>query len=265
MQPNIQPDARSDAWNPAQYDRFRDQRAQPFFDLLALVRPQPDMNVVDLGCGTGELTRQMHETLRAKQTLGIDHSDNMLSRAAAINVSGLRFQKGDLAAFDSPGAFDLVFSNAAIQWAPDHANLLARLARCLRDGGQLAIQVPANDDHITHEAARAVARQSPFRETLRGWTRDRAVLNVEIYAQILYDLGFREQNARLVVYPHLLDDRNAVVEWVKGTMLTDYQKRLPGEIWMSFLDAYRDELFKFIPDIKPFFYPFKRILFWAQK
>jgi trans-aconitate 2-methyltransferase len=255
----------SDTWNPTQYERFREQRAQPFFDLLAMVQAKPEMTVVDLGCGTGELTRQLHDRLNAKQTIGIDKSENMLARASAHAIDGLRFERGDLSSLESRDAFDLIFSNAAIQWAPDHASLLARFARCLRLDGQLAIQVPANDDHVTHEAARAVARRSPFREALSGWTRDRAVLSVEQYSQILYDLKFADQHVRMVVYPHLLDDREAVVEWVKGTMLTDYQKRLPAELWEAFLVAYRAELFRSIADVKPFFYPFKRILFWTKK
>ena len=256
---------RSDTWNPAQYERFRDQRAQPFFDLLAMVQPTPQMSVVDLGCGTGELTRTLHERLQAMQTIGIDNSDNMLSRAQTHAMDGLRFERGDLSQFESRDGVDLIFSNAAIQWVPDHPNLLARFAHSLRGNGQIAIQVPANDDHITHEAARIVARRSPFQEALGGWTRDRAVLGVEQYSQILYDLKFREQQVKLVVYPHVLDDREAVVEWVKGTMLTDYQKRFPGELWETFLNDYRAELFRSIADVKPFFYPFKRILFHAKK
>ncbi|MBC8107041.1 MAG: methyltransferase domain-containing protein [Anaerolineae bacterium] len=254
-----------DSWNPAQYERFQAERSQPFRDLQALVAPQDDMFVVDLGCGTGELTRELHQALRARRTVGLDNSANMLSRAIGNAVDGLSFQNGDLASFESPGEFDLIFSNAAIQWVPDHVALLARFTRSLRERGQLAIQVPANDDHITHEAARIVARRSPFSEALNGWTRDRAVLSVEAYSQILYLLRYAEQHVRLAVYPHVLENRDGVVEWVKGTMLTDYQKRLSAQLWPSFLDAYREELFRSLPDVRPFFYPFKRILFWARR
>lgn len=255
----------SDTWNPAQYNRFQAERTQPFHDLLAMVRPQDGMVVVDLGCGTGELTAELHRALRARQTLGIDNSNNMLSRAADQKVEGLTFRRGDLASFDLADQFDLIFSNAAIQWVPDHPALLARFTRGLRESGQLAIQVPANDDHITHEAARIAARRSPFRDALNGWTRSRAVLGVEEYSQLLYDLRYRQQHVRLAVYPHVLENRDAVVEWVKGTMLTDYQKRLPADVWPAFLDAYRNELFATLADVTPFFYPFKRILFWAQR
>jgi len=116
-----------DAWNPAQYERFRDERTQPFHDLVALVRRATEMRVVDLGCGTAELTRRLHEALGARETLGIDASPAMLERARVRAGAGLRVEQGDIADFRGDGAFDLVFSNAALHWLPDHRALLRRL------------------------------------------------------------------------------------------------------------------------------------------
>src|SRR5262245_47830693 len=76
-------------WNPCQYERFRNERSQPFFDLLDLVQPRPEMRVVDLGCGTGELTRELHRRLAARETVGIDNSPAMLARTAAFAGDGL--------------------------------------------------------------------------------------------------------------------------------------------------------------------------------
>ena len=80
----------SSDWNPEQYGRFRDERARPFFDLLDLVQPRPGMRVVDLGCGTGELTRELHRRLAARETIGIDNSPAMLAKSAAFAGDGLR-------------------------------------------------------------------------------------------------------------------------------------------------------------------------------
>ena len=91
-------------WNPAQYAKYRDERAQPFYDLLALVQPTPDMRVVDLGCGPGELTRELHEALCARETLGVDNSPAMLEKATAFAGEGLRFAHADLGTFSEPGA-----------------------------------------------------------------------------------------------------------------------------------------------------------------
>ena len=250
-------------WNPEQYERFRHERAQPFLDLMALVRPRPAMRVVDLGCGTGELTQRLHRHLEARETLGIDTSAAMLERAAAFAGDGLRFAAGDLAALPGDGGFDLVFSNAAVQWVDDHPALLPRLVAALAPGGQLAIQVPANHDHPSHTVAAAVAAEPPFRAALAGYVRRSPVLAPEDYAALLDRLGAREQHVRLQVYGHHLASREAVVEWVRGTLLTDYQRRLAPELFDRFLARYRERLLPDLPDTRPHFYPFKRILLWA--
>lgn len=252
-------------WNPEQYARFQRERAQPFFDLLDLVQPRPGMRVVDLGCGPGELTRELHHQLGARETLGIDSSPAMLAKSAAFAGDGLRFAEGDIGAFAGEGQYDLVFSNAALQWVPDHEALLRCLTAALALGGQLAVQVPANHDHPSHTIAAEVARESPFREALGGHVRQPPVLAPEAYADLLHRLGFRKQHVRLQVYPHELESREAVIEWVRGTLLTDYQKRMPAELWPAFLDRYRERLLPALADTRPYFYPFKRILFWGAR
>jgi trans-aconitate 2-methyltransferase len=156
----------SSDWNPEQYGRFRDERARPFFDLLDLVQPGPGMRVVDLGCGTGELTRELHLRREAQETVGIDNSPAMLAKSEVFAGDGLRFDHGDIGAFTSEGDLDLVFSNAALQWVPDHEPLFRRLTTALTQSGQLAVQMPANNDHPSHLTAFAIAGEPPFREAL---------------------------------------------------------------------------------------------------
>lgn len=256
-----------DVWNPAQYDRFRDERIQPFFDVLAFVRPRPGMRVVDLGCGTGELTRALHRRLEARETLGIDSSEAMLEKSQAYAGEGLRFERRDIMAFidDPQGPWDLIISNAALHWVPLHEHLLRRLTLGLAPGGQIAVQVPANHDHPSQVVAGEVAGEAPFREALAGYLRRTPVLPPEEYAVILDKLGYREQHVRLEVYGHRLESRGEVVEWMKGTLLTDYERRLSAELFPEFVARYRERLLPRLPDTKPHFFPYKRILFWAKR
>ncbi|MGZ5280452.1 MAG: methyltransferase domain-containing protein, partial [Pseudobdellovibrionaceae bacterium] len=156
--------------------------------------------------------------------------------------------------------------NAALQWCKDHPKLFARLKDSLKPQGQLLIQMPMNFDYPTHTMADQIAAQEPFHSLLNDPAGEagRAVLSIEKYAELLYRLGFCEQKVLMKVYTHILSDREQVIEWVKGTMLTSFEKRLSPEHFQEFVKVYRQELFKVLKDEKPFFYPFKRLLLWAR-
>ena len=257
-----------DGWDPAQYEKFAVERAQPFFDLLALVQPVPGGEVNDLGCGTGELTANLHAHTGAANTVGIDRSEAMLERAAAFAVPGLRFERGDIAGFDAVDRFDVIFANASLQWVSDHPTLVARLNRGLRAGGQLAVQVPANADHPAHLIAAELANETPYREAMHDEPPADVVLGVltpERYAELLDELGFAEQHVRLQVYGHHLGSTDEVVEWTKGTTLVRFRGLLPPALFDAFVDDYRRRLIQRLGRRSPYFYAFKRILFWARK
>jgi trans-aconitate 2-methyltransferase len=254
-----------DTWNPDQYEKFRHERRQPFLDLVELIRPAPGMRVVDLGCGTGELTRLLHDRLAARATVGVDSSAAMLGKSAPFATAGLSFEQGDIGEFRADSTYDLVFSNAALHWVAYHEPLFARLAAGLAPGGQLAVQMPANFDEASHVVAAEVAGEEPFRAALAGYSRVTNVLAPETYARLLDRLGFTEQHVRLQVYGHKLPRRDDVVEWVKGTLLTDYERRMPAELFGRFLERYRERLLPRLEDATPYFFPFKRILIWAAR
>ena len=219
--------AQSDGdWDPEQYERFRSQRAQPFHDLAALVERAPAMRVVDLGCGTGQLTAWLHDELGATETLGVDASEAMLAEAAPRAGEGLRFQRADISTFEAEQPFDLVFSNAALQWFEGHEALWPRLTACVAPGGQLAVQVPVNDDHPSQRVLREVAAEPPFAGRLRGQTRPFPVLAPERYAELLHELGFARQLVRVHVCTHELPGPRALVEWMKGSAFTPVRERL---------------------------------------
>jgi trans-aconitate 2-methyltransferase len=256
-----------DAWDPRQYQLFAEQRNLPFFDLVDLVRG-PVPRAVDLGCGTGHLTAELGPRLSANEVLGIDSSPAMLEQAVTLGRPGLQFVEGDLGDWREPASWDLVLSNAAIQWVGDHPALLRRFTESLLPGGQLAIQVPANFDHASHRLSREVAQEKEFRLALGGDAPpdpDEAnVLPPERYATLLHDLGFAEQHVRVTVYGHLLPATASVVEWVRGTSLTRFQRRLPADLFERFVAEYRRRLLHELGDQRPYFYTFKRILIWGR-
>lgn len=255
----------SSPWNPAQYKRFANERIRPFLDLLAMVTPVPGGRVVDLGCGTGELTRLLHDRTGAAETVGVDSSETMLAKSGEFAGRGLSFELADIATYRPPAPFDVVFSNAALQWVPDHPALIPALARLVRAGGQFAFQVPANDDHTSHVTARDVAAEEPFRSALGGYERSWPVMPPEWYAEQLDAMGFSSLNVRLQVYGHHLPSSADVVEWVRGTYLTDYARRMPSHLYEQYLVRYRHVLLERIGERRPYFYAYKRILVHAVR
>jgi trans-aconitate 2-methyltransferase len=256
-----------DTWNPEQYDKFQREREQPFFDLLDTVHPAPAMRVVDLGCGTGRLTRRLHERLGARETIGIDRSARMLDgQQGQALPPGLRFDVDTIEAFPGTrGAFDLIFSNASYHWVADHEALLDRLSQALAPRGQLAFQVPASHHDISHLVAAELTAVEPYRTAFNGWRRPQPVLAPAEYAKALYRCGFDDPKVRLIVYPHVLAGPEAVVEWMKGTLLTEYARHLPAALFEAFVQDYRQRLLERLERASPFFFPFQRILCWGQR
>lgn len=248
-------------WNPDQYHKFQSERAAPFYDLLALVDARPNLKAIDLGCGTGELTSQLADRLPNSDVTGLDSSPQMLDKAASFARGGLVFQAGDLSALS--GDWDLIFSNAAIQWSADHAELIPQLFARLNPGGQIAIQAPSNHNHISHQIYRETADEEKFKSILRGFQRIAPVLTIDEYAQILFECGAEKIVVFEKIYAHVLEDADAVVEWISGTALVPYFERL-GEHKNEFINSIREKMRAAMPG-SPVFYPFRRILFSARK
>lgn len=253
----------NDHWNPNQYNKFQEERAKPFWDLAALLKKTEIRSMIDLGCGTGELTMELHERIGSESTLGIDSSTAMLEKAQALASNGLRFQMQAIeAALDGP-SYDLVFSNAALQWLDKHEELIPRLLRLVNPEGQIAIQVPANFDHASHilalETARAMGAEIPL-----GPPFHPSVLTIERYAQILFAHGFSEQRCRMEVYLNAMRSGADIVEWTRGTLLTSYEKLLGKADFARFLEIYRNALLENL-GAGAYAYPFKRILIWGKR
>jgi trans-aconitate 2-methyltransferase len=256
-------DRARDMWDPQRYERFQAERERPFGDLLRLIERRSAGLVVDLGCGTGALTARLHAELGARETIGVDSSAAMLERAQAMRVSGLRFVQADLEHWSPPEPVDVLFSNAALQWVDDHPRLFATLARMLAPGGELAVQMPANYDHPSHTVAAEVALEEPFASATGGYARVSPVLAPEAYGEMLHELGFAEQHVRLQVYGHELSSTLDVVDWVRGTLLTDYAVRMSDAMFEQFVARYRDRLLGVLGERRPYFFAFKRILLRA--
>ena len=252
------------AWNPDTYNKFKSERYEPFhFDLVKLVRAKPALTVIDLGCGTGELTRLLADHLPGANVLGIDSSYQMLHKAATFANEQVRFENRSVEKqIELHETFDLVFSTAALQWVQHHQQLFPKLMKLVKPGGQMVVQVPNNNEQPSHAALKEIAGREPFKDLLKGYVREYPVLDPEDYAQLFYNNGATNITVYEKVYPHVLKDADAVFEWVSGTAIIPYIEKLRGDVGDSFRIAYRHKLRDIFPGT-PVFYPFKRILMCA--
>lgn len=252
-----------DLWKPTQYNKFKDQRSQPFWDLLDMVQSESLKHIIDLGCGTGELTAEISKRFPEAQVVGVDNSEAMLKQAEKFVSPRLHFKNEDLRVIKEAGEkYDLIFSNAALQWVPDHEDLFPRLLSKISKGGQVAIQMPNNFEHASHRIAHELGHEFPELQT--GVIAIRKPLALEKYAQIFYDSGFTNPSCREQIYTHPMASGAEVIEWTKGTMLTAFQKNLSAERFEEFLKIYSERLLQEI-GTGPYLYCFKRMLLWGQK
>jgi trans-aconitate 2-methyltransferase len=251
------------AWNPETYNQFKSERFTPFYDLLALAKVKPGMSVIDLGCGTGELTRKLADALPESSVLGIDSSAEMLNDSKSFANHHLRFEQRSIEEqVELEDKYDLVFSNAAIQWVEDHETLLHKIVMMIRPGGQLLIQMPAQNHNVSNRMLNELASQEPFAAALQGYVRNSPVLRIDDYARILFQNRGRVMTVFEKIYPLILQDSNALFDWVSGTAMIPFLERLEGEMRESFIAAYKESLHtKF--NTPPVFYPFKRIILEA--
>jgi trans-aconitate 2-methyltransferase len=262
-------------WDPAQYERFKAERELPFVDASALIGPlREGSRIIDLGCGTGALTRKLADAHPTARVLGIDTSPQMLEEAKGRERPGLRFVRGAIEAVDQIGPdligevsddprWDLVFSHAAIHWVPDHERLVPRLFARVATGGRLVVQLPSNHNATPQRTLGEVADEAPYRAAASAPVAERPVLSAVAYAELLWRAGGQQIVAFEKVYPHVMPDSDAVVEFMKGTAAVPYLERLPPALREPFLARFRERLRERMPDT-PLFFGFRRTFFAAS-
>ncbi|WP_214108048.1 trans-aconitate 2-methyltransferase [Acrocarpospora catenulata] len=249
-------------WDPTLYGRYADERARPFFDLVARIGAAGPRTVADLGCGTGELTVRLAGRWPGADLYGLDSSPEMIAKAPP----GARFEVGDVRAWRPPAPVDVIVSNALLQWIPEHRELLARWAReDLAPGGWLAFQVPGNFGSPSHVLIRELCRSPAWRDELGDLVREAPVGDPAEYYGLLAAEGC-EVDAWETTYLHVLQGENPVLTWVRATALRPMLARLTGDRQEAFLaDAARllAEAYPASPYGTPF--PFRRIFVVARR
>ena len=234
-------------WNAAQYLQFAGARLRPAVDLLARVPLEGPRTIVDLGCGAGNVTALLGERWPDARIVGVDSSPDMLreARAATRNDARFTFVAADLAHWSPDAPVELVYSNAALHWLPEHATLFARVASMVAPEGVLAVQMPDNFRAPSHTRIVELARSARWRGQLGGLVREPPVAASADYfswlapQMTMVDIWLTEY---LQVLPPVKDGGHPVAAWTQGTWLVPFLEALGDGEREEFLCEYMQQL-----------------------
>ncbi len=213
-------------WEPDRYLAFEKERTLPARDLVRRIELEWPSRIVDLGCGTGTSTAVLRERWPRASIVGIDRSEEMLRRARASVPTG-DWVSADRATWTPSEPYDLVFSNAALQWIRAPAAAAARLFGFVAEGGALAFQIPIRYARAPGwaEVLAQVVRREPWIHRFPTDAREDGCIGMGA----IYDL-LAPRAARVDLwdteYVHVLPGPQAIVEWTRGTGLRPWLEKL---------------------------------------
>lgn len=236
-------------WSSTQYLMFESERTQPAIDLANRVFINDPKKILDIGCGPGNSTQVLAKKFPNSYILGIDNSPNMIETAKKDHPN-LDFLTCDVDSNFSmlDNDFDMVFSNACIQWLPNHNQLLRNLTGLLKPGGILAVQIPMNYQEPIHQIIKEVS-------TSEKWKSEFAVqrsyynLTQGEYFDLLSEIS-TEFSMWETIYCHNLKSHQDIIEWYRGTGLRPYLDVLSEEKKIAFEKDIRNKVMEAYPSQK---------------
>jgi trans-aconitate 2-methyltransferase len=216
-----------ESWDPQQYLRFGEERTRPAVDLVSRIAVERPSTVIDLGCGPGNSTRVLRSRWPEALVVGLDSSVEMID-AARSKEPDASWIVSDIEDWRPETAFDVVFSNATLQWLPDHGRLIERLFGNVAPGGALALQIPSADFALVYSLIREIAIDGPWASRMAGALGTFTMETPGFYYDLLAPAA-RSVDIWTTRYYHVLDSPAAVVDWIASTGLRPFLDALESE------------------------------------
>jgi trans-aconitate 2-methyltransferase len=252
-------------WNPQQYLKFSGHRLRPAIDLLMRIPDFPVRSAADLGAGAGNVTRLIRERWPDAAVVGVEGSAEMVAAGRKV-APEIEWLHQDLGSWQPAEKLDLIYSNAALHWLPDHAGLFPSLMHMVKPGGILAVQMPRNFGAPSHLLIAETALTGPWRGQVEHLVTAPPVQEPAFYQSLLAP---QSQNIDIweTEYLQVLEGENPVKEWTKGTWLTRYLDALAGPDKLAFEAAYGERVAKAYPrnPAGQTLFPFRRLFMVAQR
>ncbi len=246
-------------WDPDRYLSFADERGRPFLDLLGRVGATDPAEVVDLGCGPGNLTGLLAERWPDARVRGLDTSPEMIAAASALGQS-VDYAVADLREWSPERPVDVLVSNATLQWVPGHLEQLPRLLQALAPGGWFAFQVPGNFDEPSHVIRAELAAEEPYADHVAGVAAPSSH-DPGTYYDVLVADGRSTADVWETTYTHVLGGPDPVFTWVSGTGARPTLQALPDGLRTEFVAEFKRRLALAYP-VRPdgnVLLPFRRV------
>ncbi len=214
-------------WDAELYLKFSRERTQPSVDLTARIAIPDPGRIIDLGCGPGNSTAVLRQRWPKAEITGLDGSSDMIA-AASRSYPHHEWILGDISAWSARIPFDLVFSNAALQWTPSHEVLFPHLFAQVAPGGALAVQMPAHFDSTLHREILETAGNPSWRHLMGQALNALTKKPPSFYYNLLQPLAARLEIWRTEYY-HVVDSPQSIIEWFRGTGLRPFLAALENE------------------------------------
>jgi trans-aconitate methyltransferase len=228
-------------WNASLYDNRHDFVSKYGADMVDMLRPGPDENILDLGCGTGDLARQLSET--GCTVTGMDASAEMI-REAARKYPSIRFVCADARDFSLQETFDGVFSNAALHWIKeeDQDAVLSRVHAHLKPQGRFVAELGARGN-----VAKLIgAIRQVLMENGHGKHPETGIWyfpSPEAYTALLQQHGFKVEWMTCYERPtELRDTENGISEWLEMFGASFFQG-IPADEKRLLVEQIQDRLY----------------------
>jgi trans-aconitate 2-methyltransferase len=215
------------AWNPDHYLRFGDERTRPAVDLATRIAVDDPASVIDLGCGPGNSTEVLRSRWPHARVVGLDSSPEMIEAAREGHPEG-EWLVGDLESWSPSDPFDVVFSNAALQWVGDHPALAPRLLAQVAPGGALAFQIPSDEYALVRVLMAEVARDPQWAARMTAPLTALTMERPETYYDALAP-DARRIDLWETTYFHVMESAWAIVDWISSTGLRPFLEALDGD------------------------------------
>ena len=255
-----------DDWDPTLYLKFRAERTQPSKDLVARIEVDNPQDIIDIGCGPGNSTRVLRERWPKARIVGLDRSEAMLEEAREGYPQG-EWVRGDASDLEKGRGYDVVFSNAVIQWVPDHRRLIPSMMAMVKEGGALAVQIPSVKYAPLHHLMVELGRDERYRDHTRGCDELLEFHDADIYYDLLSPTSRRMEMWETIYY-HELRDHEDLIEWYRATGMKPYLESIPDEPTKR---AFAQDLLALARRTFPkqgngrVIYPFRRLFFIAYR